>query len=107
MPLDYLNTIKREDGSLVNARLKAISKTLPEDLEKAFVRTWEMVKPTLEAAAVKGERSRIIFACASEDLVRIYRLGVKLEPTVVLDDSPFLLPLARLRRSIIRTMVFC
>jgi peptide chain release factor subunit 1 len=46
---------------------------------------------------VKGERGRAVFASAPKEFFYAFRLAVELEPLVVLDSSPFLLPLARLR----------
>ncbi len=54
--------------------------------------------PILQSPSRKGERSRIIFASAPQGFWRVFHVGVELEPLVVWDSSPFLLPLARLKK---------
>ena len=93
----YLTTINRDDNLLVQSKLKAMKSALPKDLQEAFLKTIQMIEPLLAAEAIKGEKGRVIFASAARDFLQVFRLGVSLEPMVVLDSSPFLLPLARLK----------
>lgn len=94
----YLTTNIKDFRPFVDGRLKAISKALPEDLREAFAQTRDLVEPALASAAVKGESGRMIFASAQNGSLHVYRVGVELEPLVVCDCSPFLLPLSRLRK---------
>lgn len=87
----------KDDRSFVSGRMKAIAKALPEDLRGDYAKTAGMVEPFIASANMKGERGRIIFASAGIGVIQVFRVGVDLEPMVVLDRSPFLLPLARLR----------
>ena len=98
----YLTTNIKDFRAYVDRRLKAINKALPEDLKDAFAQTMDLAEPAIASAAAKGERGRMIFASASASdqtgFLHVYRVGVELEPLVVCDSSPFLLPLARLRK---------
>jgi len=96
----YLTTNIKDFRAYVDRRLKAINKALPEDLKDAFAQTLDLVEPVVASAPAKGERGRMIFASASASngFLHVYRVGVELEPLVVWDSSPFLLPLARLRK---------
>ena len=93
----YLSTITRDDNLLVQSKLKVMDSALPKDLQEAFLKTIQMIEPHLVAEVIKGEKGRVIFASAARDFLQVFRLGVSLEPMVVLDSSPFLLPLARLK----------
>ena len=93
----YLNTINRDDNLLVQSKLKAMKSALPKDLQEAFLKTKQTIEPLLAAEVIKGEKGRVIFASAARNFLQVFRLGVSLEPMVVLDSSPFLLPLARLK----------
>jgi peptide chain release factor subunit 1 len=93
----YLTTINRDDSLIVQSRLKAMKRALPKDLQEGFEKTIEMIEPLLAASAAKGEKGRVIFASAIRDFLQVFRVSVSLEPLVVLDSSPFLLPLARLK----------
>ncbi|HUS75930.1 MAG TPA: Vms1/Ankzf1 family peptidyl-tRNA hydrolase [Methanothrix sp.] len=93
----YLTTINRDDSLVVQSRLKAMKRAMPKDLQEGFEKTIEMIEPFLAARAAKGEKGRVIFASAIRDFLQVFRVSVSLEPLVVLDSSPFLLPLARLK----------
>lgn len=95
--LSVYTTARKEDRSFVSSRLKMMSKALPEDLRKAFEKTLALSEPMLSAQPVKNEKGRAILASAPQGFLQVYRLGLAVEPLVVLDSSPFLLPLARLR----------
>ena len=84
--------------SFIASRFKAMDKSLPaDDLRQPFRSTMSLVEESLASLPWKGERSRVIFACGPLSFLHVYRLGLEVEPLVVLDTSPFLLPLARLR----------
>jgi peptide chain release factor subunit 1 len=93
----YMTTNIRDDLPFVTARLKAVEKALPRDLKEDFLKTKELVEPILEEPPVKGEKGRMIFASAPKSFLEFYRVGAEVEPIVVWDSSPFLLPLARLK----------
>jgi peptide chain release factor subunit 1 len=93
----YMTTNIRDDLPFVTARLKAVEKALPRDLKEDFLKTREMVEPILAEPPVKGEKGRVIFASAPKSFLEFYRVGAEVEPIVVWDSSPFLLPLARLK----------
>ena len=84
--------------SFISSRFKAMDKSLPaDDLRQPFRSTMSLVEESMASLPWKGERSRVIFACGPLSFLHVYRLGLEVEPLVVLDTSPFLLPLARLR----------
>ena len=84
--------------SFIASRFKAMDKSLPaDDLRQPFRSTLSLVEESVASFPLKGERSRVIFACGPLSFLHVYRLGLEIEPLVVLDSSPFLLPLARLR----------
>jgi peptide chain release factor subunit 1 len=93
----YMTTNIRDDLPFVTTRLKAIEKALPRDLKEEFLKTKEMIEPILTEPLAKGEKGRMIFASASQGFLEFYRVGAEVEPIVVWDSSPFLLPLARLK----------
>lgn len=84
--------------SFIASRFKAMEKSLPaDDLRQPFRSTISLAEEAVASLPWKGERSRVIFACGPLSFLHVYRLGLEVEPLVVLDTSPFLLPLARLR----------
>ena len=97
----YLPTSSGEDraenSTFVTRRAKAIAEALPRDLKESFRETMEVVEDPLFAEPIPGERGRIVFASAPASLLAVYRIGVEPDRTMVLDTSPFLLPLAKLR----------
>jgi peptide chain release factor subunit 1 len=94
----YLTVNIRDDRPHIASRLKTMAKAMPNELEEAFSKTRIMAQSGLTAVPIKGERGRIIFASEQRAILHVYRLGVELEPLVVWERSPFLLPLARLRK---------
>ncbi|MDG6245018.1 MAG: Vms1/Ankzf1 family peptidyl-tRNA hydrolase [Methanolobus sp.] len=88
---EHLNSI------FLDSRIKAIEDALSPVFRSQFEKTLEMVQDYIYEAPVSGEKGRVIFASASEGFLHVYRLPVEPEQAMVLDTSPFLLPLARLR----------
>jgi peptide chain release factor subunit 1 len=86
-----------ENRTFVARRSKAIEEALSGDLKGSFRETMEVVEDQLFWKPVPGERGRIVFASAPASLLAVYRIGVEPDRTMVLDTSPFLLPLAKLR----------
>jgi len=74
-----------------------MEKSLPPELRESFRSTVSLAQEALASPSWKGERSRVILASGPESFLHVYRMGLEVEPLVVLDTSPFLLPLARLR----------
>ncbi|MBN1539091.1 MAG: hypothetical protein JW939_03020 [Candidatus Thermoplasmatota archaeon] len=97
----YLPTASRDDQAMndtyIAGRSRAVTKALDGELLQDFERTMEMAQEYISHAPVNGERGRIIFASGSMDFLHVYRIGVVPERALVLDTSPFLLPLARMR----------
>jgi peptide chain release factor subunit 1 len=93
----YLAANNRDDSLLVQSKLKAMKRALPADLRDAFQKTMDMIEPQLAAPSISSEKGRVIFASAAWGSALVFRLSVSLQPLVVLDSSPFLLPLARLK----------
>jgi len=97
----YLPTYSREEDSLnesyLLSRSRAISKAVKGDIADSFLETYEMIREYTAHASIRGERGRIIFASAPLGFLHIYRVGAEPERKMVLDTSPFLLPLARMR----------
>ena len=83
--------------SFVASRFRAMEKSLPLLLRESFRSTVSLAQEALASPSWKGERSRVILASGPESFLHVYRMGLEVEPLVVLDTSPFLLPLARLR----------
>lgn len=88
---DHLNRL------FVESRLKAIRKALPHELHDQFETTFSMVEEWLFGKPVSGEKGRIVFACSSCSFLHMYRTGVEPQSYMVLDTSPFVLPLGKLR----------
>ena len=82
--------------SYISKRALAIEKALPRDLRDVFRKTMERVGQITGMAPMKGERGRIILASGEIGFLHVYRLAVEVEQRMVLDTSPFLLPLAEL-----------
>ncbi|MGA1819827.1 MAG: Vms1/Ankzf1 family peptidyl-tRNA hydrolase [Thermoplasmatota archaeon] len=97
----YLPTASREEEAMnetyVTGRERAISRALGGELLESFRRTFEMASEHISHSPIHGEKGRIIFACEPLGLLHVYRLGVAPERKMILDTSPFLLPLAKLR----------
>lgn len=96
----YLPTASRGDremnASFLRSRVEAIRTALSGDIEEDFNRTFAAVEELLHHDPVPGERGRVVFASAPVGFMETYRLGVQVERTLVLDNSPFILPLAKL-----------
>jgi len=93
----YLPTNKKhETESFVSSRMKAIEKAISQDLRGIFKETASMAKDAFDSDTISGEKGRIIFASAPHSFLHVYRIGLELDAAVILDTSPFLLPLAKL-----------
>lgn len=97
----YLPTASRDDEAanraFVDARRRAIEDAIPRDLKDGFRETMAMVDDLLFGRPIPGERGRIVFASAIHSFLHVYRIGIEPYRAMVLDTSPFLLPLAKLR----------
>ncbi len=86
------------DKQFTDQRLKIMKKALPEALAESLDETVSLAKEALHSEPSKGERGRAIFASSPDSILEAYRLGIEVGPAVILDSSPFLLPIAKLRR---------
>ncbi|MGA1873299.1 MAG: Vms1/Ankzf1 family peptidyl-tRNA hydrolase [Thermoplasmatota archaeon] len=97
----YVPTASREDEAInetyLNSRIRAVEKALEGDLLRKFDATLEMAREHIFGSSIPGEKGRVIFASEPLGFLHVYRLGVVPERKLVLDTSPFLLPLAKLR----------
>ena len=97
----YLPTASREDEAanhyFVDARRRAIKDAISGEMRSLFKETMEMVDELLFARPTTGERGRMVFASAANSFLQVYRIGIEPVRAMVLDTSPFLLPLAKLR----------
>ena len=97
----YLPAAGRENEELnrsfVDRRANSIRKVLSGELKKQFEKTLSMAEEYVSGEVAEGERGRIILACEPNSFLHVYRIPVEPERSMVLDTSPFLLPLARLR----------
>lgn len=89
---DYETSIRHVRRRL-STIMGAVKGVVRENLEKSV----EMVEEHIFRKHLPGERGRVLFVSAAEDFLHVYPLAVEVEPLVVLDTSPFLLPLAKLR----------
>lgn len=97
----YLPTASKEDEAsnrtFVDARRRAIEVALSQDLKESFRATMAMVEDLLFWKTIPGERGRIVFASSPHSHLHVYRIGIEPKQTMILDTSPFLLPLAKMR----------
>jgi peptide chain release factor subunit 1 len=97
----YLPTANRGDEQLnmtfVASRVKAIRNALEGDIERDFEATLGQVEEMLYHNPIPGERGRVIFASASSSFFVAHRIGVEPRRKLVLDNSPFILPLMEMR----------
>lgn len=88
---------ERLNRLFINSRVKAIKNALSSKSRAKFEKTFSMIEDVILETPISSEKGRIIFACSSESFMHLYRLAVEPERSMVLDTSPFLLPLAKLR----------
>ena len=97
----YLPTADRGDEQLnmtfVASRVKAIRNALEGDIERDFEATLGQVEEMLYHNPIPGERGRVIFVSAPSSFFVAYRIGVEPRRKLVLDNSPFILPLMEMR----------
>jgi len=88
----------QENRSFISSREDVVGKALDKELGPDFKRTMEMVLPSLGSDPIDGEKGRIIFGSSKSGLLHFYRISSS-PPTrrFVLDTSPYILPLAKLR----------
>ncbi len=97
----YLPTANRADEQLnktfVASRVKAIRNALEGDVGEEFEATFHQVEDILFHDPIPGERGRVVFASASSSFFVAHRIGVEPRRKLVLDNSPFILPLMEMR----------
>lgn len=82
--------------TFLRRRIEAIRTALDGEVEKEFENTWSSLGEGLLHEAVPGEKGRVVFVSACEDFFQAYRLPVPVERKLVLDNSPYILPLTEL-----------
>jgi peptide chain release factor subunit 1 len=87
---------ERANEGFLESRIKAIRNVVSGDIEEDFGRTLSMVSDLLLHDPVPGERGRVVFASAPSGLLQVHRTAIEPERVLVLDNSPFIMPLARL-----------
>ena len=80
--------------SFMEDRLRAIRDAVPSGLEADLDDTLDLLGELSFHDPLPGERGRVLFASAPHGFMEAHRLGVAPERRVVLDNSPFILPLA-------------
>jgi peptide chain release factor subunit 1 len=98
----YLPTASKEDARenqlFVQRRSRGIRMIMSGELSEEFDRTLGSVTPYLDSDPIDGERGRMIFASSKMGFVHVYRIPVApYERRMVLDTSPYIMPLAKLR----------
>jgi peptide chain release factor subunit 1 len=88
---------ERLNRLFINSRVKAIQKVLSSKLRAEFEKTFCMLEDFIYKTPISSEKGCILFACSSESFLHVYNLAVEPEQSMVLDTSPFLMPLAKLR----------
>jgi peptide chain release factor subunit 1 len=84
------------NSAFLRKRVEAIRTALDGEVEREFERTWASLGEGLQHEPVPREKGRVVFVSACEDFFRTYRLPVTVERKLVLDNSPYILPLTEL-----------
>ena len=87
---------ERMNKAFVTSRVKAIRKALTGAIEQEFEATLSMVEDLLFHDAVPGEKGRVLFASSHGPILHVYRITTEPKRLLVLDNSPFILPLAKM-----------
>lgn len=91
----YVDLSDRGHESTIRRRASTISSALGDNkTKKAFEHALESVLESLRTLHAKG-RSAAIFTHLEDDFLRIGALGAPIPTSLVLDASPYILPLAR------------
>lgn len=83
------------NNKFLTSRINNIRKALPEKFKDQFEDLINTSKKYCSLPQLKGEKGRILFV--SQSTIYVFRIPLEPERYLVLDNSPFLLPLARLR----------
>jgi peptide chain release factor subunit 1 len=84
------------NAAFLRSRVKAITNALSGDIEQEFHETMASLGDGLSHEPVPGEKGRVVFVSACEDFLETYRLPISVERSLVLDNSPYILPLTML-----------
>lgn len=95
LPTGTLGDMDANHG-FVRDRSEAIRDALEGEVEREFDQTMASLGDGLFHDPVPGERGRVFFVSAREGFLEAHRLSVPVERRLVLDNSPYILPLARL-----------
>jgi peptide subunit release factor 1 (eRF1) len=78
----------KNEASAIEQRLKN-----DHQARARFARDLEIVRRVLEAPAVQSTRGMAVFCAADEGLLRTFSLGLPVTDRLVLDETPYLVPL--------------
>lgn len=81
--------------SFLISRIRDIRKALPDKFKSQFENILKEAEGYCNLQPLKGEKGRILFV--SQSNIYLYRIPLEPERYLILDNSPFILPLARLR----------
>lgn len=97
----YLPTATRSDRDLnrayLESRTRDIKKVLDKQLIGCFQDTLDWLDHLVDRKPLDDEKGIVIFASKCEGFAKMFRLSTEVERKMVLDTSPFLLPLAKLK----------
>jgi peptide chain release factor subunit 1 len=94
----YLS-VERADRRFIERRKNTCISVLKEskELSENLEGTMKVVEDYLdENSREKGQKGFAIFASNTHDFFRAYKLGIPIEDMLIVDSSPYILPLARL-----------
>ena len=100
LPVGSFSDARRND-TFIEKRLRTMRKVLGKEMYEEVRSNIERVRDLIDPDPIEGEKGRIIFSSLSTDLLEQYRIPVTIERKLVLDTSPYLLPLAILRDDIL------
>lgn len=84
------------NAAFIRDRVEDIRHALEGEVEREFEETMSSLGQGLHHEPVPGERGRVFFVSACEDFLETYRLPVEVDRALVLDNSPYILPLTQL-----------
>lgn len=95
----YLDLDLEDKSKFIEQRSDACRSILKQerDLLKNFEKTMQLVEKYIDAEREKGQRSLIVFASHSRGFFEAYNISVAVESLLILDTSPYIRPIARLR----------
>ena len=84
------------NSAFIRTRIDDIRHALDGEIEREFDETMASLGEGLHHDPVPGEKGRVVFVSACEGFFEAYRLPVEVDRSLVLDNSPYILPLTEL-----------